>query len=266
MCSILKFIFFFVITGVSPSFNIPENKYVTKATDVTQHVSTSVQETSEVKTSSVDTNNVVTDSSDDSAALTELGHNVPNLSLHIHLEDDCRKVEAGLHKETVSKEPLEAGHDKETAPGEAGHIDETVSDESSASQYKETVPREAKKVLLVMKESFDTKNRERDKVDKKKDSTDRDLADVKKTAGKSTLDCNKVSHVIHDKKKSAFIKAKEKSAQMINKAEAAKKSLNQKEAHQSNIQELESDLRMAERKKTKFNDQAKDDSQASGIK
>merc|ERR1719419_986788 len=130
------------------------------------------------------------------------------------------------------------------------------------------------KAIGDMKEKIDAKNREHDKIDKKKEAAEKELADVKKTAGKRTREFDKVSQDIRDKeaeiskKKPAFIKAKEKSAHMVKKVEAAKKSLKQaekaKEAHQNDIQELESELRMVERKKEEFEEQAKEDSQASG--
>merc|ERR1712223_2129233 len=58
------------------------------------------------------------------------------------------------------------------------------------------------------------------------------------------------------KKRPAFIKAKEKSAHMQKKVDNAKKSLKQAEkahkAHQSEVQELESEMRTAERKKEEY--------------
>merc|ERR1711915_1157052 len=130
------------------------------------------------------------------------------------------------------------------------------------------------KAIGDMKEKIDAKNKEHDKIDKKKEIAEKELADIKKTAGKRTREFDKISQDIRDKeaeiskKKPAFIKAKEKSAHMVKKVEAAKKSLKQaekaKEAHQNDIQELESELRMVERKKEEFEEQAKEDSQSSG--
>ena len=128
---------------------------------------------SEVKTSSVDDNNVVTESSDGSAAPTELGLNVLNLSLEIHVEDGCMKEEsrqlsetvpevwvaghrqeivpmkADLYKQTVSMEPTEAGNDREPVSEEAGHINETMSGKSSHN--KVTVSGEVEKANGEMK-------------------------------------------------------------------------------------------------------------------
>jgi len=130
------------------------------------------------------------------------------------------------------------------------------------------------KAIGDMKDNIDAKNKEHDKVDKKKESAEKALADIKKSAGKRNRDFDKVSQDIRDKeadiskKKPAFIKAKEKSAHMVKKVETAKKSLKQakkaEEAHQSDIQELESELRMIERKKEEFEEQAKEESQTSG--
>jgi len=129
------------------------------------------------------------------------------------------------------------------------------------------------KAIGEMREKIDAKNREYEKVDKKKDSAEKALEDIKKSAGKKTRNFDKVCQDIRDKeadiskKKPAFIKAKEKSAHMIKKVETAKKSLKQakkaEEAHQSDIQELESELRKVERKKQEFEDQVKEDTQTS---
>merc|ERR1712106_967087 len=89
------------------------------------------------------------------------------------------------------------------------------------------------KAIGDMKDNIDAKNKEHDKVDKKKESAEKALADIKKSAGKRNRDFDKVSQDIRDKeadiskKKPAFIKAKEKSAHMVKKVETAKKSLKQ---------------------------------------
>merc|ERR1719422_2212117 len=130
------------------------------------------------------------------------------------------------------------------------------------------------KAIGEMKDKIDAKNKEHDKIDKKKEAAEKTLADVKKTAGKRTRELDKVTQDIREKeaeisrKKPAFIKAKEKSAHMIKKVDVAKKSLKQaqkaEEAHQSDIQELESELRNVERRKEEFEDQVREESQSSG--
>merc|ERR1712066_936700 len=130
------------------------------------------------------------------------------------------------------------------------------------------------KAIAEMKDKIDAKNKEHDKIDKKKESAEKALADVKKTSGKRTRELDKVTQDIREKeadiskKKPAFIKAKEKSAHLIKKVDVAKKSLKQakkaEEAHENDIQELESEMRNVERRKGEFEEQAKEDSQASG--
>merc|ERR1719232_1984779 len=129
------------------------------------------------------------------------------------------------------------------------------------------------KAIGEMKDKIDAKNKEHDKIDKKKEAAEKALTDIKKSAGKRTRELDRVTQDIREKeadiskKKPAFIKAKEKSAHMIKKVDVAKKSLKQaqkaEEAHQTDIQELESELRNVERRKEEFEEQAKEDSQAS---
>jgi len=128
------------------------------------------------------------------------------------------------------------------------------------------------KAISENKEKIDVKNREYEKVDKKKEVVEKALSDAKKTAGKKARDLDKVQQDIKDKeaiigqKKPAFIKSKEKTSHMESKVEGAKKSLNQakkaESAHQRDIKDLESDLRRIERKKEEFEEMTKDESQS----
>merc|ERR1719402_580726 len=130
------------------------------------------------------------------------------------------------------------------------------------------------KAIGEMKEKIDAKNKEHDKIDKKKETAEKQLADVKKSAGKRTRELDKVTQDIREKeadiskKKPAFIKAKEKSSHMVKKVDNAKKSLKQaqkaEEAHKADIQELETELRSVERRKAEYEDQVREESQSSG--
>merc|ERR550539_178551 len=130
------------------------------------------------------------------------------------------------------------------------------------------------KAISEMKEKIDAKNREHDKVDEKKVRAEDSLKDAKKTAGKKNRELDKVTQDIRDKeaevskKKPAYIKAKEKTSHMVKKVENAKKSLKQaqkaEEAHKADIQELETELRSVERRKTEYEDHVREESQSSG--
>merc|ERR1719210_2902868 len=116
-----------------------------------------------------------------------------------------------------------------------------------------------------MKDQIDSKNNEYEKVDRTKEGTEKALADAKKQAGRKARDLDKLNQDLRDKeaiiaqKKPAFIKSKEKTEHMKSKVDGAKKSLSQAEkawsAHQTDIQELESEQRMVERKKAEFEEE-----------
>merc|ERR1719361_2721679 len=121
------------------------------------------------------------------------------------------------------------------------------------------------KAIGDMKHQIDQENKKYEKVDRTKEGTERALADAKKQAGKKTRDLDKVNQELRDaeaviaQKKPAFIKSKEKTEHMKSKVDGAKKSLGQAQkawsAHQSDIQELESEQRTVERKKAEFEEE-----------
>merc|ERR1712141_817062 len=100
-------------------------------------------------------------------------------------------------------------------------------------------------------EEISAKRKDIEKIEKKKEKSEEKLKEVKKEQGKSQREFAKVDSEIREKensiqkKRPAFIKAKEKSAHLHKKVENAKKSLKQAEkahkAHQSEVQELESE-------------------------
>merc|ERR1719242_2375825 len=121
------------------------------------------------------------------------------------------------------------------------------------------------KAIGDMKDQIDVKNNEYEEIDRTKEGTEKALADAKKQAGRKTRDLDKLNQDVRDKeaviaqKKPAFIKSKEKTEHMKSKVDGAKKSLGQAQkawsAHQTDIQELESEQRMVERKKTEFEEE-----------
>merc|ERR1712241_755837 len=129
------------------------------------------------------------------------------------------------------------------------------------------------KAIAEKKEKIEAKNREYEKVDRNKEGVEKALSDAKKSAGKKTRDLDRVQQDIRDKeavigqKKPAFIKSKEKVEHMKSKVDTAKKSLQQaqkaEDAHKRDINELESDLRMIERKKEEFEELNIEESQTS---
>merc|ERR1719189_2806555 len=129
------------------------------------------------------------------------------------------------------------------------------------------------KAIGEMKDKIDAKNREYEKVDRNKEGVEKALSDAKKSAGKKTRDLDRVQQDIRDKeavigqKKPAFIKSKEKVEHMKSKVDTAKKSLQQaqkaEDAHKRDINELDSELRMIERKKEEFEELNREESQTS---
>merc|ERR1719189_1847621 len=124
------------------------------------------------------------------------------------------------------------------------------------------------------RDQIDAKQKEHDKIDKKKEKAEETMKEVKKVAGKKGREFDRVSQEIREKeadiqkKRPAFIKAKEKTAHMQKKVDNAKKSLKQAEkaeaAHKADVQELESELRQAERKKTEFEQSLTEESVSKG--
>merc|ERR1719242_2846151 len=129
------------------------------------------------------------------------------------------------------------------------------------------------KAIGDMKDQIDVKNNEYEEIDRTKEGTEKALADAKKQAGRKTRGLDKLNQDVRDKeaviaqKKPAFIKSKEKTEHMKSKVDGAKKSLSQAQkawsAHQTDIQELENEQRLVERKKAEFEEEmSKEENQA----
>merc|ERR1719245_1817310 len=111
-------------------------------------------------------------------------------------------------------------------------------------------------------DEVEARKKDIDKIEKKKEKAEEKLKEVKKEQGKSQREFAKVDADIREKenaiqkKRPAFIKAKEKSAHLQKKVEGAKKSLKQAgkayEYHKSDVEELETELRAAERRKEEY--------------
>merc|ERR1719225_1218785 len=108
-------------------------------------------------------------------------------------------------------------------------------------------------------------------IQEKKEKADEKLKEVKKEQGKSQREFAKVDADIREKenaiqkKRPAFIKAKEKATHLNKKVEQAKKSLKQAEkAYKSDVEELETELRAAERRRDEYEEMTASESQEQG--
>merc|ERR1719210_983166 len=100
------------------------------------------------------------------------------------------------------------------------------------------------------------------RINKKREKAEEKLKEEKKNQGKSQREFAKIDSEIREKenliqkKRPAFIKAKEKSSHLNKKVEGAKKSLKQAEkaynSHKTDVEELETELRAAERRKDEY--------------
>merc|ERR1719225_1182799 len=112
------------------------------------------------------------------------------------------------------------------------------------------------------------------KIEKKKGEAEEKLKEVKKERGKSQREFAKVDADIREKenaiqkKRPAFIKAKEKATHLNKKVEQAKKSLKQAEkaykSHKSDVEELETELRAAERRRDEYEEMTASESKEQG--
>merc|ERR1712080_466053 len=112
------------------------------------------------------------------------------------------------------------------------------------------------------------------KIEKKKGEAEEKLKEVKKEQGKSQREFAKVDSDIREKenaiqrKRPAFIKAKEKATHLNKKVEQAKKSLKQAEkayrSHKSDVEELETELRAAERRRDEYEEMTASESKEQG--
>merc|ERR1719210_2266165 len=111
-------------------------------------------------------------------------------------------------------------------------------------------------------DEIEAREKDIDKINKKKEKAEEKLKEEKKNQGKSQREFAKIDSEIREKenliqkKRPAFIKAKEKSSHLNKKVEGAKKSLKQAEkaynSHKTDVEELETELRAAERRKDEY--------------
>merc|ERR1719210_3041553 len=111
-------------------------------------------------------------------------------------------------------------------------------------------------------DEIEARRKDIDKINKKKEKAEEKLKEEKKNQGKSQREFAKIDSEIREKenliqkKRPAFIKAKEKSSHLNKKVEGAKKSLKQAEkaynSHKTDVEELETELRAAERRKDEY--------------
>merc|ERR1719362_1178448 len=113
-----------------------------------------------------------------------------------------------------------------------------------------------------------------DKIEKKKEKAEEKLKEVKKEQGKSQREFAKVDADIREKenaiqrKRPAFIKAKEKATHLHKKVEQAKKSLKQAQkaynSHKTDVEELVTEARAAERRKEEYEEMTASESKEQG--
>merc|ERR1719245_551932 len=123
-------------------------------------------------------------------------------------------------------------------------------------------------------DEVEARKKDIDKIEKKKEKAEEKLKEVKKEQGKSQREFAKVDAYIREKenniqkKRPAFIKAKEKATHLNKKVEQAKKSLKQAEkaykSHKSDVEELETELRAAERRRDEYLEMTASESKEQG--
>merc|ERR1719228_693990 len=123
-------------------------------------------------------------------------------------------------------------------------------------------------------DEVDARRKDIDKIEKRKEKAEEKLKEVKKDQGKSQREFAKVDADIREKenaiqrKRPAFIKAKEKATHLNKKVEQAKKSLKQAEkaykSHKSDVEELETELRAAERRRDEYEEMTASESKEQG--
>ncbi|XP_076357354.1 structural maintenance of chromosomes protein 1A-like isoform X3 [Tachypleus tridentatus] len=123
-------------------------------------------------------------------------------------------------------------------------------------------------------EDLAQKNKELERVSRKREKIEEEIKDKKKENGKLTRELTKIEQQIREaeielsKKRPAYIKAKERTAHMQKKLESAKKSLKAAkkvhEAHEGEIKELENELKEVETRQEEFEEQLAQESQSQG--
>lgn len=128
--------------------------------------------------------------------------------------------------------------------------------------------------LANMTEELADKNKELEKVCRKREKIEEEIKDKKKEHGKTQRELAKIEQQIREaevelnKKRPTYIKAKERTAHMQKKLETAKKSLKAAkkvhEAHESEIKELEDELEEVEKRQKEFEEQLAEESKSEG--
>ncbi|XP_067127800.1 structural maintenance of chromosomes protein 1A [Centruroides vittatus] len=123
-------------------------------------------------------------------------------------------------------------------------------------------------------EELSHKNRELEKVCRRREKIEEEVKDKKKEHGKLQRELAKIEQQIREaeielnKKRPAYIKAKERTTHMQKKLETAKKSLKAAkkvhESHEGEVQELEEELREIEKRQEEFEEQLTQESQSEG--
>merc|ERR1711899_12597 len=174
-------------------------------------------------------------------------------------------------KKNISIERKEAKMEKEEAE-KYKKLQDNLADRQVELQLFKLFHNE--RVIKESGELVETRRKEIEKIKKKKEKFEEKLKEVKKEQGKSHRDFAKVDAEIREKenaiqrKRPAFIKAKEKATHLNKKVEGAKKSLKQAEkaykSHKSDVEELETELRAAERRRDEYEEMTASESKEQG--
>lgn len=123
-------------------------------------------------------------------------------------------------------------------------------------------------------EELQTKGKEMEKLNTKKDKVEDEIKEIKKEHGKLTRELAKSEQVIREtevelnKKRPLYIKAKEKTSHTVKKLEAARKSLKAamkaRESHEQEMKQLENELKEVDLKWQEWEEKYLEESQSQG--
>merc|ERR1719225_910856 len=171
-------------------------------------------------------------------------------------------------KKNINLERKEAKMEKEEAE-KYKKLQDNLSDRQVELQLFKLFHNERQ--IQEKNDEVEARKKDIDKIEKKKEKAEEKLKEVKKRAGKSQREFAKVDADIREKenaiqkKRPAFIKAKEKATHLNKKVEQAKKSLKQAEkAYKSDVEELETELRAAERRRDEYEEMTASESKEQG--
>ncbi|CAH1107174.1 unnamed protein product [Psylliodes chrysocephalus] len=192
------------------------------------------------------------------------------------LFQDMQKAQEELNmayqkKKGINAEKKEARLEKEEADKYA-RLKDDLNDKLVEHQIFRLFHNERE--MKNLEQDLKSKQKEVDKIEKKKEKFEDVLKEKKKEHGKYNRDLAKIEQDIREveveisKKKPQFIKAKERVTHMQNKLDGAIKTLDKArkahEAHMNDIKKLEDELHTVEKKKEEYETQIAGESQSQG--